>query len=329
MKMSTKQTSMLSFFGNGSTPSEESDVEDKGPTATKKRKASFNRQYNVSYLKYRFISTSDSEAPCPLCLICNSKLSNESMKPSKLLRHMTTKHPELKDKPLEFFVRRKRDHEGEKRVLRTGLSTNSNTLRASYLVCHRIAKTNKPFTIGKEFLLPACTDMCREVLGESSAKKIAQVPLSPRTVARRIEDMAEDIETQLLERIIKSPWFAIQCDESTDIENKAVLLVFVRYLYVEDIHEDMLCAFLLPKNTTASELFKPLNDYFTGKLNWYFCVGVCTDEAAAMMIGRLSGLTVRIKEVTPDREATHCVIHREMLASRKLSPLSFILYSMI
>jgi len=119
--MSTKQTSMLSFFGNGSTPSEESDVEDKGPTATKKRKASFNRQYNVSYLKYGFISTSDSEAPCPLCLICNSKLSNESMKPSKLLRHMTTKHPELKDKPLEFFERRKRDHEGEKRVLRTGL----------------------------------------------------------------------------------------------------------------------------------------------------------------------------------------------------------------
>ena len=50
-----------------------------------------------------------------------------------------------------------------------------------------------------------------------------------------------------------------------------------------------------------------------------FCIGVCTDGAAAM-IGRLSGLTVRIKEVAPECEATHCVIHREMLASRKLSP---------
>ena len=38
------------------------------------------------------------------------------------------------------------------------------------------------------------------------------------------------------------------------------------------------------------------------------------------MIGHLSGLTVRIKEVAPECEATHCVIHREMLASRKLSP---------
>ena len=171
-----------------------------------------------------------------------------------------------------------------------------------------------PFTIREELILPACTDICREVLGESAAKKIAQVPLSARTVARRIEDMAEDIETQLLEQIVKLPWFAIQC-----IENKAVLLVFVRYLHEEDIHEDILCALLLPKNITASELFKSLNEYFSEKLNWSFCIGVCTNGAAAM-IGRLSGLTVRIKEVAPECEATHCVIHRKMQASRKLLP---------
>ncbi len=82
--------------------------------------------------------------------------------------------------------------------------------------------------------------------------------------------MAEDIESQLLERIVKSPWFAIQCDKSTNIENKAVLLVFVRYFCEEDVHEDLLCALFLPKNTTASELFKSLNEYFTGKLNWSF-----------------------------------------------------------
>ena len=135
--------------------------------------------------------------------------------------------------------------------------------------------------------------------------------------------MAEDIEAQLIERIVKSPWFAIQCDESTDIENKAVLLVFVRYLYEEDIHEDILCALLLPKDTTASELFKAVNNYFIEKeINWLFCVGVCTDEAAAM-IGCRSGLTVRIKE----GEATHCVIHREMVASRKISPELHIVFT--
>ena len=150
------------------------------------------------------------------------KRGNETFKTTSAHEN---KAPELKDKPLEFFERRKRDYEGEKRSLKTALSTNSDELRASYLVSYRIAKTKKPFTIGVELILPACTDICREVLGESAAKKIAQVPLSARTVARRIEDIMEDIETQLLEQIVKSPWFAIQCDESTDIENKAVLLV--------------------------------------------------------------------------------------------------------
>ena len=104
------------------------------------------------------------------------------MKPSKLLHQMKTKHLELEDKPLEFFERRKRDREGEKRLLRTALSTNSNALRASYLVFHRIVKTNKPFTIGEKLIPPVCTKICREVLGESAAKKRAQVSLSARIV---------------------------------------------------------------------------------------------------------------------------------------------------
>ena len=76
----------------------------------------------------------------------------------------------------------------------------------------------------------------------------------------------------------------------------------------------MLCALLLPTNTTAAKLFKSLNDYISGKLNWSFRVGICTDGAAAMT-GRLSGFTTQVKEVTSECECMHCVIHREMLAS--------------
>ena len=81
-----------------------------------------------------------------------------------------------------------------------------------------------------------CADICVEVLGKSAAKKIAQVLLFARAVASQIKAMPVDIETQLLEQqMVRSPWFAIQCDESTDIESKAVLLVFVRYLYEKDV----------------------------------------------------------------------------------------------
>ena len=66
-----------------------------------------------------------------------------------------------------------------------------------------LLKTNKSFTTGEELILPACTDICHEVFKKLADKKIAQVSLSSRTVARRIEDMPEDIETQLLQRFLR------------------------------------------------------------------------------------------------------------------------------
>ncbi|GFS54450.1 zinc finger MYM-type protein 6, partial [Trichonephila inaurata madagascariensis] len=134
---------------------------------------------------------------------------------------------------------------------------------------------------------------------EAAVEKIAHVPLSADTMTRRIKEIAEDIEAQLFERINTSPWYALQVDESTDIDNKAILLAYVRYLYQEDVHEDLLCALPLPTNTTGAELFKSLDGYISRQLKWSFCVGICTDGAAATT-GRLSGLTARIKEVAPE-----------------------------
>ena len=70
------------------------------------------------------------------------------------------------------------------------------------------------------------------------------------------------------------------------------------------MHEDMLCALLLPTNTAAVELFKSLNDYVSGKLNWSFCVNICMDGVAAMT-PRLSGFTTRVKEVASECESMH------------------------
>ena len=165
-----------------------------------------------------------------------------------------------------------------------------STLRASFLVANCVAKAKNPFTIGEELTLPAAKDVCRELLGEAAVQKVARVPLLASTITRQIDEIAEDIEAQLLESINESPWYAIQVDESTDVDNEATMLVFVRYIFQEDVHEDMLCAILLPANTTTAELFKSLNDYISGNLNWSFCVGICMDRAAAVT-GRLSGFT--------------------------------------
>ena len=127
-----------------------------------------------------------------------------------------------------------------------------NALRASYLVANRIAKAKNPFTTGEELIFPSNKDICHKILGDAAVQTTAHVPLSASTVTGCIEERAEDIDTQLLHRINTSPWYALQIDESTDIDNKAILLVCVRYPYQEDVHVDLLCALSLPTNNTVA-----------------------------------------------------------------------------
>ena len=98
-KMSKKQTSLESFFEKGKDPMM------RQPT---KRKAAFIRKYQESYLNYGFIAIGNSHSSILLCILCGDQLSNEAMKPSKLLHHMETKYSALKDKPLQFFKRKKK-----------------------------------------------------------------------------------------------------------------------------------------------------------------------------------------------------------------------------
>ena len=169
--MSTKQTSLESFIVNGKRSIEETEE----PSTLKKQKT-FNRQYHTSYLKDGFIATGDTHAPTPLCILCGDRLSNGSMKPSKLLRHLNSKHATSKDKPLEYFERKKREHEGQEKFLRVTTSINENALRASFLMANRIAKAKKPFTINEELILSSTKNICRELLGEAAVKKIMHVP---------------------------------------------------------------------------------------------------------------------------------------------------------
>ena len=73
----------------------------------KKKKGTAIR-YNEDYLKYGFIKCEKPfENDRPQCVICNKILANESLKPSKLKRHLETQDAELIDKPLEYFQERK------------------------------------------------------------------------------------------------------------------------------------------------------------------------------------------------------------------------------
>ena len=97
------------------------------------------------------------------------------------------------------------------------------------MVAQQIAKCKKPHTIGEELILPAVVEMCEIMLEKEAANKLIAVPLSNDSVRRRIEDLSDDIESQLLVILHFCEQFSIQLDESTDIASTAQLIVLVRY----------------------------------------------------------------------------------------------------
>jgi len=54
--------------------------------------------------------------------------------------------------------------------------------------------------------------------------------MSNDTISRRINIIAVVIEYQLIQKINKSIFYGIQIDESTDINNEAILLIYIRYV---------------------------------------------------------------------------------------------------
>ena len=84
---------------------------------------------------------------------------------------METKYSALKDKPLQFFKRkRKCEYKEQQQLLKATTSSDVSSLIALFLVAHHIAKAEKPSTLGEELILPAAKDLCHELLGDTAVQ---------------------------------------------------------------------------------------------------------------------------------------------------------------
>ena len=92
------------------------------------------RRYDESYLSFGFIWCGDKNEATPQCVICCEKLSNHSMKPSLLQRHFNSRHLLFKDKPLDFFKRKKMEMQQKNICLKSFTAISSQALEAVYLV---------------------------------------------------------------------------------------------------------------------------------------------------------------------------------------------------
>ncbi|XP_072389301.1 protein FAM200C-like [Diabrotica undecimpunctata] len=156
------------------------------------------RKCNDDYIKYGFICKLNVEHL--QCVIFYEVSSNDAMRPNRIKRHLLFKHNSFKDKPKEFFAttsenlkRMKLDSSG------STAQSSEKVPEASYELSLLIAKQKKSHIIGETLVKPCLL---------KSKQKLSQIPLSDNTMKRRIGDMAEDIQNQVIDAVKQSPFFS-------------------------------------------------------------------------------------------------------------------------
>ncbi|XP_029639488.1 general transcription factor II-I repeat domain-containing protein 2-like [Octopus sinensis] len=206
----------------------------------------------------------------------------------------------------------------QQNVLDKTPSLQRNATKASFILANKIAKQNKSFAEAefvKDCMVDAVSVVCPEV-----KSKVEAISLSRRTIVRRIDAIAVNIHEQLLTASGRFQWFSIALDESTDIQDTAQLLIYIRGIDENfEITEELLSMESLKDTTTGKDLFNSvINSSIRSGLTLNKLASITTDGAPSLT-GKHSGLVKllndKIKEDFPLHSVLsfHCIIHQESL----------------
>lgn len=102
----------------------------------------------------------------------------------------------------------------------------------------------------KECLVDSAALICPE-----KKEAFEKVPLSRRTVTRRVEDIAENLQLQLKSGVGSFDFFSLALDKSCDVRDTAQLLVLLRGITQEfKITEELAAVRSMKGTTTGSDL---------------------------------------------------------------------------
>lgn len=259
----------------------------------------------------------------PICLVCNESIS--VVKEYNIKRHYESKHSS-KFAHLQGQIRIDKVEALKKQLQRQQYSFHKQnddseaSVKVSYIISEKIARKSKPFTDGD--FIKECMEAAVEVLCPSQKQLFSKISLSGVTVARRVEELAGDIERSLKERVSQFVYYSVALDESTDLTDTAQLAMFIRGVDVNFVVTEEMAALVPMKGTTRGcdlmESFNTVINRFNLKLS--NLAGICTDGAPSM-VGKNEGLVALIKKNNPDISFIqyHCIIHQENLSAKSVS----------
>lgn len=268
--------------------------------------------------KFLFIDNNNKS----MCLICKINISN--YKVSNLRRHHEGSHPNfLTQYPLNTKLRTDKIQSlqsallNQQDILSSFSRGDASVTEASFLVAWNIARFKRPYGEG-EFIKKNMEEVIK-ILDPGNVKLhklISQIPMSRRTTERRICQISECVQNNLILDLTNCVAFSLALDESTDVQDVPQLAIFVRYVSSDvSVKEEMLDLVALKETTRGIDIKTALDevmDKFVLVRNKL--VSVATDGAPAM-VGKNQGLIGLLKKDPniPNFLSFHCIIHREHL----------------
>ena len=305
-------------------------------TSCKRRKIDQeNRSFQTSWTEDFFFVLPDRPNARPVCIICHETVS--VIKGSNVKRHFETKHaeyynanyPPKSDLRLHKIDALKSSFEVSSTMMTKATATQSNVTEASLRIVWVLGRHKKSFTdaeVVKECMMSASSVLFND---KKCVELIQQIPLSDSTASRRADDLAENVDCQLLSDLKQAELFAIACDESTDRTDMSQLCVFSRFFDGQNFVEEFLTLLPLAKQTRGEDVFSALSDFMRGAgLDATKMVSLTTDGAPAMT-GKERGLVARMKAVQPKLIAYHCIIHQSALCSKLCDELGEVMSTIV
>ena len=243
------------------------------------------------------------------------------MKPAKLYAHLQL-HKEYVQKPVSYFEDLKIKFEKTRQTTLSSLFKRTDAdkkrgLSASYEMSLLIAKKGKPHTVGEDIILPALKIYNTTVL-QRNVDDMSVIPLSNNTVSLRIDEMANNVEQQLVQKLQQKK-FTMQIDESTISRSDALLMAYVRYIDDGHFQEEMLMCNKLETTTRAIDIYNTIASYFAHFNIPMTSLISCAADGAPAMLGKRGGCLKLLQDNNPEMKIVHCVIHRENLVAKNLS----------
>ncbi|XP_050730475.1 general transcription factor II-I repeat domain-containing protein 2-like isoform X3 [Eriocheir sinensis] len=265
---------------------------------------------------FGFIQQND-RAVCALCC------ENVVCRTSSVKRHFKTKHEKtFKDSTdkAEAIKKAVSRYEKQSNVFKNLSASKNNATEASYKLALCIAKHGKPFTDG-DFIKAAFLE-CSEVLFDGISNKhmiisrIKDMPVSARTVERRISEMAANVSEQQTVALTTTPVFSVALDESVDINDIPRLAVFARYSDTE-IHEELCCLKPMYGTTKGEDILKTFTDHFEDRGVDIRKIFAVTTDGAPAMVGTTKSFTKMVEDkIGHPILKLHCIIHQENLCAK-------------